>query len=91
MLQAAMGSGAAIATYTTTAGIIKGVFALTYNTPTFVIRDGAATMHSLASGALTPGWVACWEEFNAALTVSKANGTAETLYLLVGTGLAPYV
>ena len=91
MLQAAIGSGAVIATFSDTGGILKGVYVTTYNTPILVIRDGAGTMHSLASGALTPGWVPCWEECKDELTISKADGTAETVYLLFGTGLAPFV
>jgi len=86
-----LASGAVEATFLSSAGILKGVFLMEYNTPIVVFLDGAATMHVCASGAITPKWVPCWEEFQTSLIIQKKSGSAEIIYCLIGTGLAPFV
>ena len=86
-----LGSGVAEATFSATPGILKGLFVLEYNTPIINILDGAVEKHVLASGALTPAWVPCWEEIKTSLIIQKESGSAEVVYAMFGTGLAPFV
>jgi len=92
MVTSALGSGNVTATFETGGGIVKGIlFTEDYNQLQMSMRDNAATMHDIASGAITPGWVPCWEEFKNTLTVAKLGSGAVTMYMLVGTGLPPFV
>ncbi len=86
-----LGSGAVEGTALAGKGILKGVFLMEPNTPIFVFLDAAATMHVCASGAIAANWVPCWEEFKTSLIIQKKSGSAEIIYPLIGTGLAPFV
>lgn len=74
-----IGSGAVIATINTGECYVKALDFSVYNTPAFILRDGAGTLVSFASGAVGgQRFQPCWYHCKAALTLSKASGTAET-------------
>jgi len=86
MRTVALGSGAAVGTFSLTAGYLKAILMTTPNTPDFIIRDGVATIVTFASGAVGAQlFQPCWYEYSSPLTIVKSLGTAETWYLLCAT------
>ncbi len=82
LTMSAVGSGVAVATLSgDTGGCVKALDFTIYNTPTFILRDDAATLASFGSGVVgAQRFQSVWLPFKGVLTVAKADGTAESTW-----------
>ena len=82
LTMSAIGSGVAVATLSAANGCVKALDFSIYNTPAFILRDGAgATLAAFASGAVgAQRFQPVWLPYKGILTIAKASGTAESTW-----------